>query len=102
MGAAVIATDLDGTVTHSGEGAERLYGWTAAEVMGWLGTSIINSSAERGRADEIQRAMIADDQWEGQLEVCRRDGTCFPACVRYQWLRGAERTPTGVIGVSAT
>ncbi len=57
---------------------------------------------ERGRADEIQRAMITDDQWEGQLEVCRRDGTCFPAYVRYQWLRDAERSPTGVIGVSAT
>ncbi len=68
--------------------------------MGLLGTSIIHPSKARGRADEIQRAMIADDQWEGQLEVCRPDGTSFPAYVRYQWLRDAERSPTGVIGVS--
>jgi len=100
VGAAIIATDLDGMVTHWSEGAERLYGWRAAETMGRHGASIIDPSEERSRADEIEHAMLAEDQWEGQLEVCRRDGTRFPAYVRYQWVRDAERHPTGVIGVS--
>ncbi|MGI8623096.1 MAG: PAS domain S-box protein, partial [Solirubrobacteraceae bacterium] len=99
VGAAIIATDLEGIVTHWSDGAERLYGWRADEVMGRRDRSFINPSEERAQTDAIRHAMIDEDQWEGQLEVCRRDGTCFPAYVRDQWLRDAERSPSGVIGV---
>ena len=31
---AVIATDLDGVITHWNHGAEQLYGWSAGEARG--------------------------------------------------------------------
>ena len=37
VGAAIIASDLDGLITHWSDGAERLYGWQAVET--WVDRS---------------------------------------------------------------
>ncbi|MDQ3607479.1 MAG: EAL domain-containing protein [Actinomycetota bacterium] len=98
--AAVIATDLDGVVTHWNQGAQRLYGWSPEEAVGHPVVEL--TVLERDRA--VPRCTLAGVRptgyWEGELELRRRDGSTFPAHVRNALYSGLDGEPAGVVGVS--
>jgi PAS domain S-box-containing protein len=97
--AAVIATDLEGSVTHWNRGAERMYGWTREETVN---RSITELTV--GPEDETTAAAMAavseESEWEGEFEVRRKDGSRFPAHVRNALITDSDGQPTGVVGVS--
>ena len=95
----VVATDLAGVITHWNHGARRALGWEPADA---IGRPIIELTAVTGRLgamadvlDEIRRA----GQWEGELEVSRRDGTSFPGYVRAALFHDLDDVPAGIVGV---
>jgi PAS domain S-box-containing protein len=77
---AVHTVDLSRAVQSWNAGAERLYGWTADEVIGRPADELIVSS-ETPVAHEIRRR-IGEGQWEGDLVLARKDGSTFSAHVR--------------------
>ena len=50
-GTAIIGTDADGVITNWGAGAQALYGWTAAEIVG---TSVFDRN-DSGLAHEVEQ-----------------------------------------------
>lgn len=100
VGAAVTVTDLEGIVRHWSDGAESMYGWSAAEVVGQPLTMVTVVPEARAAAAELLCSTGDDGRWEGQLDVCHRDGRRFPADVRNRLLRDTEGRPTGIIGIS--
>ena len=100
--ASVIAVDLRGRVTHWNRGAEELYGWARWEAMGrtvaWLG---ILPEDPAGSMSGIADLVWAGGRWEGEIELCRRDGSRFEAQVRCAAYAGEDGEPAGVVGVSA-
>jgi PAS domain S-box-containing protein len=98
--AAVIATDLDGAVTHWNQAAQRLYGWSRDEARGRPIKELTVRACDRERADSILTSLIPTGYWEGEFEVRRRDGSTFPAYVRNALYRGLDGEPAGVVGVS--
>lgn len=78
--AAIYSYDFEGRLLTWNKGAEQLYGWTAAEILGQPVTQIIPLE----RADEPQTYFIPAIQ-RGEAAVnletvrLRRDGTCFDA-----------------------
>ncbi|RFF28832.1 GGDEF domain-containing response regulator [Wenzhouxiangella sp. 15181] len=102
VGEAVIATDLDGTVRYWNEAAERLYGWSADEV---IGRPIADVTVPTGLADDANKLMTAATAGEtlsGQFSVLRRDGSTFTALVTNSPIWDEESGAlTGIIGVSA-
>lgn len=102
VGEAVIATDLDGTVRYWNEAAERLYGWSANEVLGRPITDVTSSSDTIGNFDEIMAAVTAGETSSGQYTVQRRDGTTFTALVTNSPIWDEESGAlNGMIGVAA-
>lgn len=95
--ASVIATDPEGRVTHWNRGAERLYGWTRAEVVGRDGEKPIVATDSR-LAEGVLAKHRRDGHWEGT--VVRKDGSAFPADVRNRLMVDGSGHPTGRIGVS--
>lgn len=79
---AVIGKDLEGTITDWNQGAERLYGYTADEVIGWHSSMLLPAD----RLDELAR--VADEVCRGEMvlpyETIRRrkDGSEVPVSVR--------------------
>jgi PAS domain S-box-containing protein len=71
---AIIVTDLNGEVTYWNEGATRLFGWQAAEMMGRLLIDHVPEHA-RGRLAESLQAVAAGDDLKGEFEDYRKDGT---------------------------
>jgi PAS domain S-box-containing protein len=50
--AAVIATDLDGVITHWNAGAQRLYGWSGTETIGMQFLDLLVSPHDRATAEQ--------------------------------------------------
>jgi len=55
---------------------EELYGWSNAELIGQLTTSLISKSVKKSLLDEIQ-AQSSDDGWHGRLSNTNRKGKRF-------------------------
>ena len=98
---AVIAIDNDYRITSWNTAAEKLYGWTAAEVMGKklypvLPTTYLNGASEQ---DAI-KAMQSAGKWVGEVAQKRKDGTevIVEACVSY--LRNEKGDIIGMVSIN--
>ena len=97
---AVIATDVAGSICYWNEGAERLYGWSAEEVLGRNVTDVTPAEEVRASADGILSALATGHSYRGEFKVRRRDGTSFIATVVDTPVRGDTGELVGVVGVS--
>jgi PAS domain S-box-containing protein len=90
----VIGVDPEGRVTRWNDGAERLFGWTRAEVEGRSAAKLIEADVD-GRAEEVIAKVRRDGHWQGKLMVGRKDGSTFPAYVRDRLIVDGGGHPTG-------
>jgi PAS domain S-box-containing protein len=97
---AIISLDLDGLVTSWNEGAFRILGWSAEEMIGMPATSFFT---EEDRANGVpQREMTAaldegrgnDERWH-----LRKDGTCFWASGEMMALRDEDDAVVGFVKI---
>lgn len=99
--AAVIATDLANRITHWNRGAEKLYGWSAAEALGRLAPEL---NALAGDPDTLRDSVTErsgeEGSWEGEIEVRRKDGSTFPAFATNSTVRDPSGEISGYVGVS--
>jgi PAS domain S-box-containing protein len=96
---AIISEDLQGTIVTWNRAAERLLGYTAAEIIGRSVGAIIppdRQSEEAQILDAIQRGEIVDDVESVRL---RKDGTSVPTFLTVAPIRGAGGE---IIGASKT
>jgi PAS domain S-box-containing protein len=71
---AIIVTDLNRRLTFWNKSAERMYGWTSAEVLGTVVTDLFYPT---GDAKEVQQAyedVIARGEWTGELQPHTKAG----------------------------
>ena len=97
----VIATDCDGDIVLWNEGAHRLYGYAAEEVLGRH--KALLHTAEDADADMPRRMMqgaLADGTWVGPVERVRKDGTQFTASVAMTPRMGPGARHEGFVLVS--
>lgn len=97
---AVIATDLQGTITYWNQYAAKLYGWSATEALGRSIMEITPANTTYKQAAEIMANLSAGKAWSGEFVVRRRDGTTFPAMVTDTPIHNEEGTLIGTVGVS--
>jgi len=98
--ASVIATDPDGTVTLWSKGAERLYGWAANEACGKPVEDLTVPTDLRGSFPAFMRKLSGGEAFEGNLELCRKDGSGFTGFVKCSAVSGRAGPRAGFIGVS--
>jgi PAS domain S-box-containing protein len=98
----IIGKDLDGLILLWNEGARRLYGYEAVEVVGQLNSNVLHTAedlAARKPAEAMVTA-LADGKWEGTTTRVRKDGTQFPARVVITPRRDATGTAVGFLLIS--
>lgn len=96
---AVVAVDLASRVVSWSPGAERLYGWSAAEALGRpVGELLLPVRDER--AEQITAANRAGESWEGEYVVQHRDGRPLVVNVSNAPVRGPGGDVVGVVSVS--
>ncbi|NKC32157.1 PAS domain S-box protein [Falsiroseomonas selenitidurans] len=70
---AILVIGTDRTTLYWNRSAERLYGWTAAEMLGQPACERIDDMPENGPA--AMQAVLSEGHWRGQLRHRRKDGT---------------------------
>ncbi|MFF7360562.1 PAS domain-containing protein [Streptomyces sp. NPDC008125] len=98
MDTALFALDATGTVTHWNRQAERVLGWSAAEVVGRDGFA---GWAVRGPdADEVRRRLMAIQDAAGrqvhEFALVRKDGGRVLVRMQAAGMRGEDGGPAGV------
>jgi PAS domain S-box-containing protein len=98
--AAVMAIDLDGAITYWSSGAERTYGWTGEEALGRGPADLGFAAQDEQAAASLVETVYEVGQWEGELEVGRKDGSRFPSYVRMALFHDLDGEPAGVVTMS--
>ena len=78
---AITALDWDGIILTWSEGARRMFGYEAAEVVGKLGFQRLSEPRDvsSGRASAILEEARTVGRWSGELDRVRKDGSAFTA-----------------------
>jgi PAS domain S-box-containing protein len=94
---AIILHDLEGTVLYWNDGASRMFGHAAVEVLGRKASDLrYEDAAVVGGA--VQRA-FADGHWAGELRMHRRDGSPIVFDSRWTVVRDAAGVPQRILAI---
>ena len=96
---ATLVCNLDGAVRFWNHSAERLYGWTAADVVGKRITDFIEQDVERYHAAEKQ--LMEAGQWRGELNHLCKDGRAIVVDARWTLVRSERGEPESVLIIHA-
>lgn len=72
---AVLATDDEGRITYWNRGAEALFGYSEAEVLGRLGAELVKAPAAPGARETVLAAVLRRGSLSTMLGLHRRDGS---------------------------
>ena len=100
IGDGVLVMDLEGRITDMNPGAERLFGYTKAELLGQQVESLHHPSLQGRQERIIQAALRRDGRWSGELHFQRKDGSDGIADVVVVAQRDEHGVPNAWIGVN--
>jgi PAS domain S-box-containing protein len=95
----IVVTDMAGIVTHWNEGAIRVFGWTAEEM---LGRPLLERFPRevRGAVGELVRRIEAGEEFSGEFEDYHKDGSRIWIDARVRLIFDDAGRPVGIMGVS--
>jgi PAS domain S-box-containing protein len=92
---AIFIRTVNDTISYWNHGAERLYGWSAAEVVGRSPHDLLHTEFPVP-FDEIASA----DSWAGELRHNKRDGTQIVVASRWTTLRDQDGKAAGWLEIN--
>jgi PAS domain S-box-containing protein len=96
---AIYVHDLDQQITYWNPGAERLYGWSAQEVLGKRAAELFykESSSE---LEEIRRTVLEKGEWMGELHQLNKQGRVVTVMARRNLLRDTQGRPVSILNIN--
>ncbi len=96
---AILVHNLDGTVRVWNLGAERLYGWTANEMLGKRVADLL--SEEMGpAAAAANNLLLQNGEWRGELQQVCKDGRNIIVSCRWTLVRDDRGEPESVLVIN--
>ncbi len=92
---AISVRNLDGTIRMWNQGAERLYGWTAAEICGHPAVDFIYQDPTRYEA--ANRELLLRGEWRGELAQVCKDGREITVSARWTLVRDERGEPESIL-----
>ncbi|MGB5963709.1 MAG: response regulator [Coleofasciculaceae cyanobacterium] len=96
---AIIVRDLDHKIIFWNKGAERLYGWQAADVVGKNCQELLY----KGKSVQLETALKAifnQGQWQGELPQTTQDGKNLIVESRWTLVYDQAKQPKSILSVS--
>jgi PAS domain S-box-containing protein len=88
---AIVAGDLDHRITFWNKGAERLYGWTAEEILGV--SNIEDVYPDPTIVKDILASLLSEGEWNGRLKQRRKDGRIITVEAHSTLIRDDDGAP---------
>jgi PAS domain S-box-containing protein len=96
---AIFVRSVDQIVTYWSNGAERIYGWTAVEIIGRKASEILYKPDAPHR-EAIWQAVLKDGEWNGELAQVTKAGREICVASRRTLLRDAAGTPVAILNIN--
>jgi PAS domain S-box-containing protein len=93
---AILVRDLDQNILFWNKGAEKIYGWSAAEVIGKNAADILFKERS-AQFDAARNAIIQNGEWKGEIHQVRRDGTDIIVESRWTLVRDERGAPKSIL-----
>lgn len=95
---AIVVRDLSDRILYWNKGAERVYGWTAAEAMGLTGRELqFVNEFNAGQFEAGRREVIARGEWAGELRQRTKSGEEIRTESRWTLLRDDKGEPKSIL-----
>ncbi len=94
---AILVRGLDQKVVFWSKGAERMYGWTAAEAVGHSGDQLLQADLERFHAADA--AVRSQGEWSGEIPVASKSGQRLMVDSRWTLLRDGDGRPKSILAI---
>jgi two-component system cell cycle sensor histidine kinase/response regulator CckA len=95
---AILVRSLDDRVLYWNKGAERIYGWTAAEALGRSTREMMNSDTKE--FDAAKAELLKHGAWTGSLRQVNRHGERLVIECRWTLVRDEHGTPRQVLAIN--
>jgi PAS domain S-box-containing protein len=96
---AILVRDLDHNIRFWNKGAEKIYGWTAEEVIGKNVKDLLFKEPSVQFA-EARKAVLADGEWQGEIRQTRRDGEEITVESRWTLVRDEKGQPNSILVIN--
>jgi len=95
---AIYVRDLDGHITYWNKGAERAYGWSAAEAIGCRAVELL--AMESSEFQEAESALLVTGAWQGEVVRRTNAGRDVTMAVRWTLVRDAQGRPKSILAIN--
>ncbi|CAG0984452.1 two-component system, cell cycle sensor histidine kinase and response regulator CckA [Methanosarcinales archaeon] len=93
---AIAVRDVENRLIYWNKGAQRLYGWTAEEVIGKNADELLYKE-ESSLLIEAKNSVIEKDEWIGELYQVMKDGKEIIVESRWSLIRDNEGKPKSIL-----
>jgi PAS domain S-box-containing protein len=100
LGVAVVTTDRTGAIVGWSRGAEALFGYGAAEMLGQSGGQTVIRAEDRDEVAALMARTLAGEPYQGQLPMQTKDGRQLIVSLRADPLRDAAGEVVGTVTVA--
>lgn len=94
---AIMVRDLEHHIIYWNQGAERLYGWQAAEAIGQKVNELLRS--DTGQVSNMMKTLFDQGEWQGELVKITKMGSEVIVEARWTLVRHAEGEPKSILSV---
>jgi PAS domain S-box-containing protein len=96
---AIIVRDPESRITFWNTGAEKTYGWTAAEAIGKVTHELLQTTFPEP-LDQINAMLPRTGRWEGELIHTKPDGTQVVVASRWSLRRNEHGAPAAILEIN--
>jgi len=93
----ISVSSIDLRITYWNQGAERLFGWTAAEVMGKTRDEFLMVGKED--LERVYHEVLRKGEWRGEITKRCKDGRGVPVESHLTLVRGDDGQPQAVLEI---
>jgi PAS domain S-box-containing protein len=97
---AIVASDAQFHLTAWNAAAESMYGWKGEQILGQIGTQLIQTRYPDADQTHMLENMARVGQYRGEATQVRKDGSRFPVEISSRVLRDDNGQITGYVSVN--
>jgi PAS domain S-box-containing protein len=96
---AILVRDLEQNILFWNKGAERIYGWSAAEAVGKNAVDLLLKEPT-AQFENARQAVIEFGKWSGEVRQFRRDDTEIVVESRWTLVRDEQGVPASILVIN--
>ncbi len=95
---AILVKDSADRIIYWNRGAERIYGWTAAEALGHRSVELLHADA--GKFSDALASLLERGEWQGEMSKRTKDNRAIIVEVRWTLVRDEHGNPKSILAIN--